>query len=319
MAIEQGVAVVVTGVTGSGKTEVALELANSCDWTVVSLDSVMVYRGADIGSAKPLPAVLTSIPHQLVDICTPEQRYSVGQFFDDVSQIIDSTSTNLLFVGGTMLYLNALLYGLADLPAASAEIRQDFEEQVAKRGLVAVHAELSDDDYVRSKVAANDFKRIERAYEIRELTGMNISAAHVEYHRASPLLRHRTSLFELTPNVDSSEAYEQALELRINTMLADGWFEEVEQLMLACGSQNYGGWATAVGYNQIVNALQNGQHIDGCEQQQLVDQIVIATRQLAKRQRTWMRKLKRESVIQSLRAGPVATDIISRHLEYTVK
>jgi tRNA dimethylallyltransferase len=275
---------VLTGPTGAGKTDWAIHLAESAPVEIVSVDSALVYRGLDIGTAKPSRDVRARVPHHLIDICDATESYSAGRFVTDALDCIRQIHARRrapLLVGGTMLYLRALLHGLAALPQAAPELRREFDGRAARLGWPALHAELWRlDPAAAARIAPNDSQRIQRALEVCYTTGRAISELqratastlgdfHVRYWMLAP--RDRTTLH-------------QRLARRLDAMMASGFLDEVRQLR-ARGDLTAGHPAMrAVGYRQL------WAHLDG--QYDLPEagrRALAATRQLAKRQLTWMR------------------------------
>jgi tRNA dimethylallyltransferase len=275
---------VLTGPTGTGKSDWAIRIAAIHPVEIVSVDSAMVYRGLDIGTAKPSPEMRERIPHHLIDICDPTESYSAGRFVADTSaRIIEIHARGHipLLVGGTFLYLRALVSGLARLPQASAELRRTLNERAAKVGWGSLHQELAHlDPEAAARIHPNDPQRIQRALEVCLTTGEAISALQ----RASPsaLAAYRLRRWALVPG-DRAALYERLAE-RFNTMMAHGFLAEVEALyrrgdlsadhpaMRAVGYRQL--WAHLGGALSLTEALKRG---------------IAATRQLAKRQLTWIR------------------------------
>ena len=276
--------IVLTGPTGAGKTEWALELAQSAPVEIVSVDSALVYRGLDIGTAKPSRELRSRTPHHLIDICEPTETYSAGRFVEDALHAIRDIHARRrvpLLVGGTMLYLRALLHGLAALPQAAPELRAQLDERAARLGWPALHAELADFDPVAAaRIAPTDSQRIQRALEVLLSTGRPISQLHQDTvgHLADWPLRY----FVLAPR-DRPLLHER-LARRFADMMAAGFLEEVRSLRTRAGLTGTHPSIRAVGYRQLWAHL-DGQY--GLEE--AMRRAVTATRQLAKRQLTWMR------------------------------
>lgn len=274
---------VLTGPTGTGKTEWALKLAESAPVEIVSVDSALVYRGLDIGTAKPPLAVRERVPHHLIDICDPAESYSAGRFVADARAAIEAIHARRrvpLLVGGTMLYLRALLHGLATLPQASPGVRARIDARAAREGWPALHAELARlDPDAAARIAPNDSQRIQRALEVCYETGRPIS--ELQRARASafpwPLIYYRLA-------VPDRAALHARLAERFAAMMAAGFLGEVQ------GLRNRGDLTArhpairAVGYRQLWAHLEGEYPLAEAERR-----AVAATRQLAKRQLTWMR------------------------------
>jgi len=275
---------VLTGPTGSGKTDWAIRLAEEAPVEIVSVDSALVYRGFDIGTAKPARELRGRIPHHLIDICDPSESYSAGRFVKDASACIEQIHARRrvpLLVGGTMLYLRALLYGLAPLPQASPGLRRDIDARAGREGWPALHAELARlDAAAAARIKANDSQRIQRALEVCYTTGRPIS----ELQRAtvSPLAGRPLRYWALAPG-DRSVLHER-LERRFYAMLAAGFLDEVRHLHQRGDLSARHSSVRAVGYRQL------WAHLDGeYSLEEAARRGLSATRQLAKRQLTWMR------------------------------
>ncbi len=278
---------VLTGPTGAGKSDWAIRLAEKAPVEIVSVDSTLVYRGLDIGSAKPSRALRERIPHHLVDICEPTESYSAGRFVTDaiacIGQIHARGSVPLL-VGGTMLYIRALVHGLAPLPQASMEVRAQLDERAAREGWPALHAELSRiDPQAAARIAPNDSQRIQRALEVCYATGRPIS----ELQRAtvSPLAGAPLKYWVLAPR-DRLVLHER-LSVRFRAMMMAGFLEEVRGLHQRGDLTARHPSMRSVGYRQLWAHLDGEYGLEEAEQRG-----IFATRQLAKRQLTWMRAEK---------------------------
>jgi tRNA dimethylallyltransferase len=276
-----------TGPTGVGKSDWAIRLAQQAPVEIVSVDSALVYRGLDIGAAKPSRAIRAEIAHHLVDICEPTESYSAGRFVTDaISRIaqIHARRHVPLLVGGTMLYIRALLHGLAPLPPASAELRAQLDERAAREGWPALHTELLRlDPQAAARIAPNDSQRIQRALEVCYTTGRPIS----ELQRAtvSPLAGVPLKYWALAPR-DRSVLHER-LSGRFRAMMAAGFLEEVKGLHQRGDLTARHSAPRSVGYRQL------WAHLDGEYGEKEAEQRgIFATRQLAKRQLTWLRAEK---------------------------
>ena len=273
-----------TGPTGAGKTDLAIQLAEAAPVEIVSVDSAMVYRGLDVGTAKPAPQVRARIPHHLIDICDAAESYSAGRFVSDALETIGAIHARgrvPLLVGGTMLYLRSLLDGLADLPEAHPELRRDLDTRAARAGWPALHAELARlDPAAAARIAPNDAQRIQRALEVWHATGQPIS----ELQRAtvSPLAPFDVRYWMLNPP-DRAVLHER-LARRLDTMMAGGFLDEVKRLRDRGDLTAAHSSMRAVGYRQLWGHLEG--HYDLPEAGR---RALAATRQLAKRQLTWMR------------------------------
>ncbi len=278
---------VLTGPTGVGKSEWAVRLARNAPVEVVSVDSALVYKGLDIGTAKPPRAVRERIPHHLIDICDPTESYSAGRFVTDaigcIARIHQHRKVPIL-VGGTMLYIRALVHGLAPLPEASAQIRAQLDERAAREGWPALHTELLRiDSEAAARIAPNDSQRIQRALEVCYASGRPIS----ELQRAtvSPLAGVRLKYWVLAPK--DRGVLHQRLSDRFRSMMAAGFLEEVRGLHQRGDLTARHSSMRSVGYRQLWAHLDGEYGLEEAEQRG-----IFATRQLAKRQLTWLRAEK---------------------------
>jgi len=272
-----------SGVTGAGKSGWAARLAEELPIEVVSVDSAQVYRGMDIGTAKPERALRERVPHHLIDICDPAQNYSAGQFVSDCVTLVETIRARgrlPVLVGGTMLYWRALLAGIAQLPRGSPALRAVIDERARTLGWPALHAELATlDPHAAARINANDPQRIQRALEVCYLTGQPLSQLQRNSARAiaGPLLR-----WALVPA--DRAALHRRLAARLDQMLAHGFLEEVAQLHRRGDLTAQHPSMRAVGYRQL------WAHLDGqLSLGEARERALAATRQLAKRQLTWLR------------------------------
>ncbi|HTT43242.1 MAG TPA: tRNA (adenosine(37)-N6)-dimethylallyltransferase MiaA [Steroidobacteraceae bacterium] len=273
-----------TGPTGAGKTDWAVALAEHAPVEIVSVDSALVYRGLDIGTAKPAPSLRARIPHHLVDICEPNESYSAGRFLRDALASIEAIHARgrvPLLVGGTMLYLRALEHGLAVLPPAAPQLRAQLEARAQREGWPHLHAELARlDPQAASRIKPADRQRIQRALEVCLSTGRPIS----ELQRAtvSPLAGWPLQRWVLAPR-DRARLHQQLAE-RFAAMMAAGLLEEVRQLHHRGDLTGRHPAMRAVGYRQLWAYLEGEGTLTDA-----VSRAIAATRQLAKRQLTWLR------------------------------
>ena len=275
---------VLTGPTGTGKSDWALAAAQRHPIEIVSVDSAMVYRGLDIGTAKPPRALRELIPHHLIDICEATERYSAGRFVADATaKVIEIHARGHipLLVGGTFLYLRALLFGLAPLPQASAELRRELSERAARVGWAALHEELGRlDPEAAQRIHPNDPQRIQRALEVCLTSGRRIS--ELQRNSVSALAPYRLRRWALVP---ADRALLQArLEERFHAMMAHGFLGEVESLYRRGDLEPDLPALRAVGYRQLWAHLAGALTLG-----EAVKRGIAATRQLAKRQLTWIR------------------------------
>lgn len=279
-------AVLITGPTASGKSALSMMLAQLWDASIISVDSALVYKGMDIGSAKPSKAEQATVPHYLIDIIEPTASYSVAQFLSDTERTLDdccAKSRFPLLVGGTMMYVNALYKGLSELPQVDVAFRQAIEVRAQELGWPALHAQLAlVDAHTAARLAPNDAQRIERALSVYEATGTTLSDWIAQAKPSKPLLAQDKWL-HLSIEPDKMLLW-QRIEQRFDTMLTGGFIEEMRTLH-ARGDLNPDlPSMRCVGYRQA------WMHLDGaCSLAELRELGVIATRQLAKRQMTWLR------------------------------
>jgi len=275
---------VLTGPTGAGKSEWAERLATEAPVEIVSVDSALVYRGLDIGSAKPSMQLRERIAHHLIDICDPAESYSAGRFVADATSAIRAVHGRgrvPLLVGGTMLYLRALLHGLAPLPQGSEELRRQIDERAAREGWAALHAELTRLDPVAAvRINSSDSQRIQRALEVCYVTGRPIS--ELQRDTVSPLAGYTVRAWALAPG--DRAVLHARLERRFHSMLKAGFLDEVRRLRERGDLQARHPSMRAVGYRQL------WAHLAGeYDLAEATRRGISATRQLAKRQLTWMR------------------------------
>ena len=289
--------VLLMGPTGAGKSDVALELAARMPGEIVSVDSAMVYRGLDIGTAKPAREVREGIPHHLVDVLDPAESYSAGQFLHDAMEAIGAIHARgrvPLLVGGTMLYFHTLLNGLARLPPADAQVRRELDARLASDGSVALHAELRRvDPDAAARIHPNDPQRIQRALEVHRLTGRPISA--LQRDRPVPLAGTRAGCFVISP---PRQDLHTRIARRFEQMMAAGFLDEVRHLRARSDLTADKPALRAVGYRQL------WQHLDGeVGLEEAVRNGIVATRRLAKRQMTWLRALPQAEWLNSSEAA----------------
>lgn len=272
------------GPTASGKTPLAMELIQQFPLDIISVDSALVYKGMDIGTAKPTPAELQMAPHKLINILDAREAYSAGQFCADAIREIKATWANgriPLLVGGTMLYFRALQQGLAPLPPADACVRAKLSERAEQEGWEALHAELSKiDSEAAKRIMSRDSQRIQRALEVYLLTGKNITTWQKEQtQQAMPFTIHSLALLP----TDRKQLHKR-IELRFDTMLQQGFIAEVESLFKRADLHADLPSIRAVGYRQAWAYLSGESN-----KEEMREQALAATRQLAKRQITWLR------------------------------
>lgn len=271
------------GPTAAGKTDLALAIARQFPIEIISVDSALVYRGMDIGTAKPEPQILRDHPHHLVDIIDPTEAYSAGNFREDALHLMaDITARGKmpLLVGGTMLYFKALQHGLADLPAADPGIRAKLEAEIEQFGLAHLHARLEKVDPVSAaRIHLNDPQRIQRALEVYEITGQSMTELTKDTEQALPY-----KVIKIIVSPDDRAVLHQRIADRYKKMMSSGFIDEVRRLFDRPDCHVDLPAIRAVGYRQA------WAHLAGeYDQETLVEKAIIATRQMAKRQLTWLR------------------------------
>nr|WP_050901677.1 tRNA (adenosine(37)-N6)-dimethylallyltransferase MiaA [Microbulbifer agarilyticus] len=275
------------GPTASGKTDLAMAISDSLPVELISVDSALVYRGLDIGSAKPTPEELARYPHRLIDICDPAESYSAGRFRSDALAAMEEISGRgkiPLLVGGTMLYFKALLQGMAEMPEADPEFRAQAEARAEREGWPALHQELQKiDPELAAELHPNHSVRIERALEVFHLSGKTMTQLRAEQERESPLAHYVVQQLAIVPE-DRSILHRRIAE-RFERMLQNGFIEEVQALRARGDLHKDLPAIRAVGYRQV------WEYLDGdTDYEQMVAAGIAATRQLAKRQLTWLRR-----------------------------
>ncbi len=277
-------ALVLMGPTASGKTELAAALVEQFPLEIISVDSTLVYRGMDIGTAKPDAELLARAPHRLIDILDPAEAYSAARFREDAlreMQDICKAGRIPLLVGGTMLYFRALLEGLSELPPADPAIRQALEERAGQRGWEAMHAELEKvDPQAAARIHPNDPQRIQRALEVYELSGKSLSDWIAE--PGQTVFPYDVCKIGLLPS-DRAVLHDRIAQ-RFKQMLEQGLVPEVEALYQRGDLDLTKPSMRAVGYRQVWEYLEGKLIYD-----EMVYRGIVATRQLAKRQFTWLR------------------------------
>ena len=283
----------VLGPTAGGKTGLALRLAQRFPLEIISLDSALVYRGMDIGTAKPTDEELASVPHHLIDIISPLQSYSAAEFAADCLRLCGEISARgrmPLIVGGTMMYFHALVNGLNDLPQADAGVRAQLQAQKAEQGIEGLYRRLCEVDVATAaRLKPGDSQRIERALEVFLLTGRPLSD-HLAVQTAYrvPLRLHTLVLFP-----QRRELLHEAIARRFRLMLEQGFLEEVGRL-----KAEYPSLTAEHNSMRCVGYRQAWDYLDGaCAYDAFVDAGIAATRQLAKRQLTWLRKTEADTLL----------------------
>jgi tRNA dimethylallyltransferase len=290
-------ALALVGPTASGKTAVALALAQQWPVEIISVDSALVYQGMDIGTAKPTLAERASVVHHLIDIRDPAQSYSAADFARDATRLIGDIRARgklPLLVGGTMLYVKALIDGLDDLPLANPEVRADIEEEAHDSGWPALHAQLAlVDPQAAQRLPPHDAQRIARALEVWRITGKPLSSFFGATRVAGP----RIGLLSLEPQ--HRAWLHQRIEQRFDAMLEQGLLQEVKQLRLRGDLQSDLPSMRCVGYRQLWEALvavEDGMPLDTA-MRLARERGIAASRQLATRQLTWLRSMPQRQVV----------------------
>lgn len=274
----------VMGPTASGKTELAMQLADQLHGDIISVDSALIYRGMDIGTAKPTPSELERYPHALVDICDPSESYSASEFSSDaqreIERILPSGRIPIL-AGGTMLYFRALEQGLSPLPEADMEVRRRLEEEADKKGWEALHQELKIvDPLAAARIHPNDPQRLQRALEVYRISGKPMSLLWEEKGTPFPYKVIKVGL-----TTSERSVLHRRIEDRYLRMLKEGFIEEVTSLKDRGDLSIDLPSMRCVGYRQVWDYLDGEYSYD-----EMVMRGSAATRQLAKRQLTWLRK-----------------------------
>ncbi len=324
LRVPRNTIVTLMGPTASGKTDLALRIADQLPVDIISVDSAMIYRDMNIGTAKPTVAVLARYPHRLIDLRDAAESYSVGEFIDDVTVCIAASlkSGRLpLLVGGTMLYFKAFKAGLADLPPASPGVRKQLERRARSEGLAALYSELMRVDPVAAAgIHPNNPQRLLRALEVYAVSGRPISDYWVQQNSRTPARHHggvadklgcRLVEFAIEP---ATKVIHARIERRLVNMLEAGLLDEVRALMERGDLSPELASMRTVGYRQV------WQYLDGSiDHETMIAKVLTATRQLAKRQRTWLRswsdkwvlndsaEASLEPILQSIEADRIVT------------
>lgn len=289
-------AVAIMGPTASGKTAAALEIARHIPVEIISVDSALLYRGMDIGTAKPTSAERQAVPHHLIDLIDPAESYSVSRFIEDATRLIMEISQRgklPLLVGGTMMYFKGLKAGLDSLPAANPAIRAVLDKEAAIHGWPALHEKLRRlDPATADRLAPNDAQRIQRALEIIELTGKPLSFFHTNRKNADLPF----TLFSIALEPSDRYILHQRIANRFDAMLEnDRLIHEVQSL------KKRGDLHPGMPSMRCVGYRQTWQYLDGeMSRSDLREKGIAATRQLAKRQLTWLRAMPERHVIDCL-------------------
>ena len=273
------------GPTASGKTAAAIDMVSRGPYDIISVDSAMIYRDMDIGTAKPSKDELAAAPHRLIDIVDPAESYSLGNFMADVTREIDDILAHdkiPLLVGGTMMYFYQLQHGINNIPSSDALIRERITQEAQEQGWPALHERLTHVDPVTAtRLHPNDAQRISRALEIFEQTGKPLSSWQQEYTSANP--RYEFENIILAPH-DRAIIHER-IEKRFDLMLQQGFIDEVERLYARGDLDANKPSIRSVGYRQAWDYLEGTSDFATMR-----ERAIVATRQLCKRQFTWLRR-----------------------------
>lgn len=309
MAIEKPAVFFLIGPTASGKTNLAVELVNTFPFEIISVDSAQIYQDMDIGVAKPSQDILDKVPHHLINILKPNEAYSVAQFTKDALKLIDEILMRghiPLLVGGTMMYFNGLEKGINQMPMTDEQFRKDIEIEASQVGWPKLYEKLkSVDKESAEKLNPNDAQRISRALEVFYSSGKPLSS----YHQSENKDVFPFSVCKLGLMPSNRKMLHQRIEFRVHEMIEAGLFEEVRSLLQKYPTlQSHMPSMRSVGYRQTLEYF-NG----GIEEKECIDKIIFATRQLAKRQMTWMRSM------ENLNLFDCSNDFISKEVITFVK
>lgn len=302
-------AVALTGPTATGKTQAAMALADLYPISLISMDSAMVYRGMDIGTAKPSQQELENYPHALIDIRDPHEIYSVAEFVDDadrqVRRILAEGRVPML-VGGSMLYLKAFREGIAPMPAADQALRQKLSDEARQQGTGALYERLQKlDPEAAARIHPNNFSRIQRALEVLAVSGEPISSHWSQARNVHERLGIRLLEFGIEP--ESRAALHARIETRLDEMFDAGFIDEVAGLRSRTSMHVDLPSMRAVGYRQV------WEHLDGLiGYDEMREKALAATRQLAKRQLTWMRGWPQLLTMTRESGTKLASQIVAR-------
>lgn len=297
------------GATATGKTDVAVDLAARYPLDIISVDSALVYRHMNIGTAKPGAETLRRAPHQLIDIREPEETYSAGDFVRDAAAAMAKSHAAgriPVLVGGTMMYFRALTEGIATLPEGDPKIRESIDKAAAEYGWPAMHERLRDVDPVSAaRIKPNDSQRIQRALEVFDISGRSLSSWHdAPRSRAAD---GDIEFIKIALDVTERKVLHDRIEQRLESMFSNGLVEEVVKLRARPALRRDMPSMRSVGYRQVWTHLEGETSLDEARYRALV-----ATRQLAKRQYTWLRSESDLFVVNALEAAKV--DAISQYL-----
>jgi tRNA dimethylallyltransferase len=277
--------IIILGVTASGKARLAFELARQLDAEIISVDSMKIYRRMDIGTAKPSLEMRQQRQYHMIDLIEPSESYNAGLYYERAFAAlhqIESRGRRVIAVGGTALYVKALMYGLFDGPGSDETLRQRLQQRADTEGSVALHRELVQiDPMAAERISPNDTRRIIRAHEVYQITGKPISSFQNQFDVMKP--RHAWTILGLRR---AKEQESQRINARVKSMIQAGLVQEVESLLLEDKPLSQQARA-AIGYAEIIEHLQGAKPLD-----ETVEYIKINTRRLAKAQRTWFKTFR---------------------------
>ena len=276
------------GPTGVGKTDLAVELYSKIPMNIISVDSVQIYKHLNIGSGKPSTDVLKKYPHELIDILKPNESYSTSQFQDDVIDSIRNafrTKRIPLLVGGTMMYFHHLVNGISRLPSVDSQIRLKVKQDFEERGVHEMYGYLEKIDKTSSiKIHQNDTQRIKRAIEVFLATGKELSKWQAENKKEINQVISESNLIQIAIKPQDKDIHREIIAKRFKRMIDNGLIEEVEGILELKGMSPNSQSMKSVGYRQVCEYLTGDYSLDD-----MIDRGINSTRQLAKRQMTWMR------------------------------
>ena len=303
-------AILLLGPTASGKSAAALTLAEHLDLEIVSIDSALVYKDMNIGTAKPSAAERRRVPHHLIDLIDPSESYSAARFVNDANAAIDAIRAKgrlPLMVGGTMLYVRALLGGMDDLPPADVQVRARLDDEARRLGWPALHARLAQlDAPTAARLPPTDAQRIQRALEVIELTGQPLSSLLGRQRENAAQQLAQWPVISLEPS--NRSVLHARIAQRLQSMVQSGFLDEVIALR-ARGTLHAGlPSMRCVGYRQAWEALEQQ---PAAAERAFLEPAIAATRQLAKRQLTWLRAMPQRTVIDCLNPD-VASEVLQQ-------
>jgi len=286
--------ILLMGATATGKTELALEISRHFDVEIVSVDSALIYRGMDIGTAKPEPEILRSVPHHLVDIIDPAEAFSVWDFVQRSRELVEEICRRgriPLLVGGTMMYFHAFEHGLNRLPEANETLRQRLDLEAQETGWQAMHDRLAEVDPISaSRIRSTDSQRIQRALEVYQISGEPLSRLQQQKTTG-----YAGRMEKIILAANDRAGLHQRIESRFLSMLEQGFIDEVKNLRARGDLDLSLPSMRCVGYRQLWQFLAGE-----LSHQEMIDKGIAATRQLAKRQITWLRKQPQENAFDCL-------------------